>query len=210
MIKGISKQQQQALALCYPNGLAYEGDIVVDEGKNGIKIHYEKNECHIAIAKPALLWRGLMLVQEQAQQKQTKDITQVANYEDLGLMIDCSRNAVLSMTAFKQTVVMLAKMGYTVIQLYMEDTFELPEYPYFGYKRGSFTQNELREMDTFAALFGIELIPAVQTLAHLGQTLKWDAFSDVVDFGDILLVDDEKTYQLIDSIFATMSQCFTS
>ncbi|MEF9976453.1 MAG: beta-N-acetylhexosaminidase [Oscillospiraceae bacterium] len=210
MIKGLSEQQLKAFAACYPQGIKYSGDIIINEGGNGIDLRFTESECYITVAKSALLWRAFLLLEEQSQKNNTEDVSQKACYNDLGLMVDCSRNAVLNMSAFKQLVITLAKMGYTVIQLYMEDTFELPQYPYFGYKRGFFTKNELREMDLFASMFGIELIPAIQTLAHLGQTLKWDAFGDIVDFGDILLADEEKTYDLLESIFSTMSECFTS
>ncbi|MEG1875603.1 MAG: beta-N-acetylhexosaminidase, partial [Angelakisella sp.] len=210
MIHGITAQQREALALCFPKGVSFSGDITVSDGGDGIRLVFESGGCHITLAKPALLWRALMLLQQQAVADRYTDLVQTACYTDLGLMVDCSRNAVLKLPAFQRLVITLAKMGYTVLQLYMEDTFELPQYPYFGYRRGRYSQGELQEMDAFAALFGIELIPAVQTLAHLGQALKWDAFREIVDCGDIMLAEDERTYTLLDSIFSTMSQCFTS
>lgn len=48
----------------------------------------------------------------------------------------------------------------------------------------------------------------MQTLAHLKQTLKWDAMRDYVDVDDILLLDEEKTGRLIEAIFAKMRRCF--
>ncbi|MEG0397418.1 MAG: hypothetical protein RR612_11870, partial [Oscillospiraceae bacterium] len=149
MIKGLSEQQLKAFAACYPQGIKYSGDIIINEGGKGIELHFTESECYITVAKSALLWRAFLLLEEQSQKNNTEDVSQKACYNDLGLMVDCSRNAVLNMSAFKQLVITLAKMGYTVIQLYMEDTFELPQYPYFGYKRGFFTKNELREMDLF-------------------------------------------------------------
>ena len=92
----------------------------------------------------------------------------------------------------------------------MEDTYKIEENPYFGYRRGGYTPDQLRKMDAFAAQMGVELIPAVQTLAHLGQSLRWKAFEDVLDIDDILLVDNEKTYQLIDAMFRTLAESFSS
>ena len=91
------------------------------------------------------------------------------------------------------------------MQLYTEDTYEIKENPYFGYMRGRYTGEQLKSMDQYASRFGIELIPCIQTLAHLGAALKWEAFSDIVDCNDILLIDEEKTYDLIDAMFRTMS-----
>ena len=53
----------------------------------------------------------------------------------------------------------MALMGMSVAMLYTEDTYEIPQQPYFGYLRGRYTQQQLRELDRYAADLGIELIP---------------------------------------------------
>ena len=40
-----------------------------------------------------------------------------------------------------------ALMGYTEIYLYMEDTYQLEQYPFFGYLRGAFSKEELKCLD---------------------------------------------------------------
>lgn len=107
--------------------------------------------------------------------------------------MDCSRNAVPTPASLRQLLRQLCRMGYNTVQLYMEDVYEVEGYPYFGHGRGRYTKGELKELDAFAARLGIELVPAVQTLAHLGQTLKWKAMAPFVDTGDILLTDSEDT-----------------
>lgn len=40
---------------------------------------------------------------------------------------------------------------------------------------------------------------------------KWvNRYGAINDTADILLADDDRTYELIDKIFATLSECFTS
>jgi len=39
----------------------------------------------------------------------------------------------------------------------MEDSFELPDEPYFGYMRSRYSEEELCEIDDFAYMFGIEV-----------------------------------------------------
>ncbi|MDE5897442.1 MAG: beta-N-acetylhexosaminidase, partial [Clostridia bacterium] len=93
-------------------------------------------------------------------------------FEKLGVMIDCSRNAVLSKEAFFRMAEILAKLGYNTIRLYTEDTYEVEGEPYFGYLRGRYSKQELKEMDAFAAGLGIELVPCIQTLAHLNAIFR--------------------------------------
>ncbi len=132
------------------------------------------------------------------------------SFERLGVMIDCSRNSVLNAQTFKKLVDLLSAMGYNTVQLYTEDTYEVDNEPYFGYLRGRFSKAELKAMDAYAADKGIELIPCVQTLAHVSQIFRWQPYLSVNDCDDILLAEDERTYQLVENIFATLAECFTS
>lgn len=125
-------------------------------------------------------------------------------------MLDCSRNGVIKVNRVKDYIDILAKFGYNALELYTEDIFEIEGEPYFGFMRGGYTKKELKELDAYALSKGIELIPCVQTLAHLNGIFKWHVYSGVKDTQDILLVDEEKTYQLIEKIIATARECFTS
>ena len=126
----------------------------------------------------------------------------------LGVMIDMSRNSVMSVEGLKRYLPLLKKMGYNTVMLYTEDTYEVEGEPYFGYLRGRYTIEEMKEIDAFASSLGIEMIPCIQTLAHLTTFLRWNRVP--TDTPDILLVDDDKTYEFIDRIFATLSKCFKS
>ena len=119
-------------------------------------------------------------------------------YERLGVMIDMSRNAVMNVKALKEYLVLLKKMGYNSVMLYTEDTYEVEGEPFFGYMRGRYSVAEMKELDEFANNIGVELIPCIQTLAHLNQALRWGTIP--VDCNDIMLCDDERVYDLIDKI----------
>lgn len=128
-----------------------------------------------------------------------------------GLMVDCSRNAVMNPTALKRFVKVISALGYDTLMLYTEDTYEVDGEPYFGHQRGRFSKAELKEADAFCRENGIELIPCIQTLAHLNAMFKWvNRYGAINDTADILLADDDRTYELIDKIFATLSECFTT
>ncbi|MFA5561035.1 MAG: beta-N-acetylhexosaminidase [Eubacteriales bacterium] len=134
----------------------------------------------------------------------------MGQFETLGVMIDCSRNAVMKPSALKDFIDKLANMGYNSLQLYTEDTYEVPKEPYFGYLRGRYSQAEIREMDAHCRQRGIELIPCIQTLAHLNGLVRWDPYRAIFDCHDILLVEEERTYELIDHMIASLAECYTS
>ena len=56
----------------------------------------------------------------------------------------------------------------------------------------------------------MELIPCIQTLAHLNALNRWPEYKEHFDVDDILLAQDERVYLLIDHMFATLADSFTS
>ena len=131
-------------------------------------------------------------------------------YKTFGVMLDCSRNAVMKVSEVKRFIDYIAKMGYNALELYTEDTFEVIDEPYFGYLRGKYTLNELREIDAYALSKKVELIPCIQTLAHFTNLVKLPQYADIIDVNDILLIDEPKTYELIEKIFKSLRSAFTS
>ena len=127
----------------------------------------------------------------------------------LGALIDCSRNCVYTVDALKKFIDILADIGYDYLQLYTEDTFDIGD-PRFGYLRGRYNVAEIKELDGYASARGIELIPFIQTLGHLKGVTRWWAYSDICDTGNILLAGEERTYALIEKMFAFCAECFTS
>lgn len=132
------------------------------------------------------------------------------NFEKFGVMIDCSRNAVMNISALKRFFDIISKMGYNCAMLYTEDTYEVEGEPLFGYKRGRYTQAELREIDDYAASLGIELIPCIQTLGHMNAAFRWNRYKGLRDCCNILLAGDERVYELIDKMFSSLSRCVRS
>ncbi len=131
-------------------------------------------------------------------------------YKNIGVMLDVSRNAVMKVSEVKNYIDILAKMGYNTLELYAEDTYEIQGEPYFGYLRGAYTANELKELDAYAKGKGIELIPCIQTLAHFTNLRKVHRYQPLFDCDDILLIDDEGVYEFIDKMFQNLAENFTS
>lgn len=127
-----------------------------------------------------------------------------------GVMLDMSRNAVMKPSEIKRFADVIKSFGYNMIQIYTEDTYEVEGEPYFGYLRGRYSKDELRDVVSYCNSIGIEVIPCIQTLAHLNQIFMWDEYKKIQDVDDILLVDDERTYELIDNMFKSVKECFTN
>ena len=130
------------------------------------------------------------------------------NYDSLGVMIDFSRNGVMTVESLKAFLSTIKKMGYNTLFLYMEDTYEVEGEPYFGYMRSRYSIKEMKEIDEFCTSIGVEAIPCIQTLAHMKTFFKWGQVP--VDCDDILLAENERTYELIEHMFKTLSSCFKS
>ncbi|GAA96920.1 glycoside hydrolase family 20 protein [Mixia osmundae IAM 14324] len=126
-------------------------------------------------------------------------------FDTAGVMIDCSRNGVLLPAALEDLLRQYALLGINMVQLYTEDTYQIEDEPFFGYFRGPYTQDELRQIDDYAHQFGIEIIPCIQTLGHLGQILQWPQFGSLRDTHDVLLAQSEETYELIEKMITTVT-----
>ena len=127
-----------------------------------------------------------------------------------GAMLDMSRNAVMKPSEVKNYAKILKSFGYNMIQLYTEDTYEVDGEPYFGYMRGRYTKEELLDIVNYCESIDIEVIPCIQTLAHLSQIFRYGDYAKINDTTDILLVGDERTYEFIENIFKTLKQVFKS
>ena len=128
----------------------------------------------------------------------------------LTLMVDCARNAVPSINTLEKLIDLSAYLGYDSLMLYLEDCFEVTNEPYFGYLRGRYSKAELKHIDAYGLARGIEIIPAIQTLAHLNQIKRWYEFEGVFDIDDILEVGSPRANLLLDHVFQTIRECFTS
>lgn len=158
-------------------------------------------------AAPVQFYRALSLI---PQPLVPCSIHEKARFETAGIMFDCSRNAVLKPEAMRFFLRKMALMGLNLGMLYTEDTYEVPEQPFFGYKRGRYTYDELKALDDYAYVLGIELCPCIQALGHLKRILHWPAFHHLRDNDEVLLADLDETYTLLDQMIRAASAPYRS
>lgn len=185
---------------------------VVPNARNGLSLTFEKVKqpgvCEVQLNRgtalirysaPAQAGRGIGALLSRVVQRGTPH-REATPFTMLGIMLDCSRNAVMRPGQVKRWMRQLILLGYNMVMLYTEDTYELPGEPYFGFQRGAYTAAELKDIDTYAAKLGIEVIPCIQTLGHLERILRHGAYWPVRDTGSVVLVGEQKTYDLIEKM----------
>ncbi len=180
---------------------------VEEDGANGLHIVKSDDGYSITYNGQTNLYRACTILCGMLEEDSFEEVHETAKFERCGVMIDCSRNAVLKVDAIKEVFARLAGMGINYAMLYTEDTYEIDNYPYFGYMRGRYSKAELKSIDDTANTLGIELVPCIQTLGHLSVPLKWNAMNSVKDTNDILLIDEPQTYEFIEAMFRSWREC---
>ncbi len=183
-------------------------NITLDKCDEGVKIVSDGKNITLLYSQTASLFRGLGIIVSKGET--AYEITQKMKLKQLGNMLDCSSGGMMKVEKVKQFLRITALMGYNMLQLYTEDTYEIVGEPYFGRLRGRYTKSELKEIDDYAYSLGVEVIPCIQTLAHLNCIFNWPEYKNIRDIDNILNVGVERSLELIEKMFKTMSECFRS
>ena len=132
-------------------------------------------------------------------------------FEKNGLMLDLSRNAVAHIDMLKQFIREMAFMGHSWFMLYMEDVYEVEGAPYFGALRGRYSIQDLQEIDRYAQLFGVQLVPCIQTLAHMDQYFMWETIEyKYKDIDNIFNVGNAEVQAMLTRMIASLRKAFSS
>ena len=219
-------QELSAIQLSMIETLGEFYPISATQSENAIKLELEsattENQLEIVISEKdteivakvkasdtACLGRALLNILAGLA-KPGEKLTQLNHFQTYGIMLDCSRNAVMTVEHFKKWLNCLALLGYNTAMLYTEDTYELPGEEYFGYQRGRYTKAELIEIDQHATKLGIEMVACIQTLGHMEQILKWNIYSPIKDNQSVMLIDEPQTYELIEKMIKLFAEVFSS
>ena len=189
----------------YPVHVTQRQGPITIKNENKANAHGE-----ITYDQPIHFFRALGLWLENYHKQKSFNITEEPQFTMNGVMLDASRNAVPTVDGIKALLRKMAIMGLNTLMLYTEDTYKVDDYPYFGYMRGRYTEKELKTCDDYAEKLGIEMMPCIQTLAHLTEALKWNYAIDLRDTADILLAGEEKTYEFLEKIITAATKPFKS
>ena len=95
-----------------------------------------------------------------------------------------------------------ARFKVNMIGFELEDKFEYPSHPVIG-APGAFTATQLQDIVNYGLERFIQVVPQIQSPAHLAYVLKHPEFADLRADGNNYqaCLCDERTYQLIFSMF---------
>lgn len=205
MMKTCEALRQRMFALA---GCDWTGEVCFKEGEE-LSLLMDGERLTVEAPDISAAARGLFLAACALRDgKDIPELHQRRHIASCGMMLDMSRGGVMTVEAVKGMIDAHAALGLNLMMLYTEDTYTVPEAPYLGYLRGRYTEKELREMDDYAAESGVELVPCVQTLAHLEQFLQWDVNRDIKDNDCVLMIDEPKTYAWIRAALTALRRCF--
>ncbi len=186
-----------------------EGGVkIVAEKGDGLALDFDGSVAKITYNSDVAFYRAIgHVLQANGPVKKTE----VTNFDMCGAMYDHSRNGVLNLSYTKKMIADLAMLGINTYLMYMEDTYQVEGEALFGYMRGAYSPDELKEIDDFAYALGIEVVPCIQTLAHLNCFLRHPHMKDRYhDIDDVMEVGKPEVLDLIDRMFSTLSKCFRS
>jgi hypothetical protein len=170
-----------------------------------LRVELRGNEAVINHQGKAAFFRGLSLLAEAGSEADFT-VSEPVAFRSIGPMVDVSQgDAVPTVPFVKGLLRKIAAMGLNLLMLYCEDSYEVPGLPFFGYMRGRLSSADMKELDDYADMFGVELVPCIQTLGHMYDVLKWDAFTPVRDDPHTLLVGAKETYDLIERMVVAAS-----
>lgn len=178
---------------------------------DGVYVKYKDGKAEIGSSTPSSLARGYMLlgkgISEGKKEFETEEKMKIS---ECGVMLDMSRGRVMKVEGVKRYLEYMALHGLNMFMLYTEHTYEVEGYPYMGYQSGRYTLSELQEIDDYAYELGIEVIPCIQTLAHLEELLKFGETRGMGDNQRILMPCDPETMKFIEACISTVRKAFRS
>lgn len=176
---------------------------------DGVWVRYDGENAEIGYTTIPQKMRALTLLRMKTEKENVPFTTEEHPVFDLcGPMVDMSRGGVMTVEAVCRFLDKIASLGMNMMMLYTEDTYEVENYPTFGYMRGRYSPAELRAIDDYAASLGIEVIPCIQTLGHLLKFTRWKTVPS--DVPGVLLAGDEEVYRLITAEIRAVRSAFRS
>lgn len=213
-INGNRKEMTEMFLTNHGHECVKEGmDIILEFMKEDVlKVQFDGKKLQLYGKEDVHFYRALHLFLQTIRNGSPKPFVQEENicFQETGIMLDCSRNGTVDKPMLKEFIRFCAASGMNQLYLYMEDVYEVPGDPYFGAYRGKYTYEDLKELDEYGNKAGVELIPAIQTLAHLHTYLRWPKTKILRDTEDILMVGTKDTGEFVRKMIQSVSAPFSS
>lgn len=127
-------------------------------------------------------------------------------FKDLSVFIECAQGVAPKVATLQRYIHMISQMGYNKLYLGLADAYKIKEEPYFNYKRGGYTTEDLREIDAYAKECNVEVIAQIHTLSHLHFLKKYPEYHEIFDTESNLIVGEERVYELVEHMIKAISE----
>lgn len=210
IFKGLNFEQEILCKNLFNKINSDEKDKYIFEYEKGAGLTIEKkgNNIKVVYSDNSSLFRSLLLSAELIYKNEDGKICEKPQFENKGIMLDMSRAGVMKVEKVKEYIEYMALCGLNSLMLYMEDVFEVDGLKYFGYLRGRYTEEELKQIDNHGRKYNVEVIPCIQTLGHFEQYIKWKDGKRISDTKSVIMTGKDESYEFIEKLISTMSRCF--
>jgi hypothetical protein len=156
----------------------------------------------------------LQLVTKEKGKYLLPDVT-IADYPGLkmrGISDDISRGQISTLSNFKKIIRFLAMYKMNIYMPYIEDEFDFKSFPDFSKGRAPLTSKEVAELDAYAKLYHVEIIPIFETLGHMEDVLLKTEFEKYAEFpgATCVNVSSDSTYDFMKSLLSEIAPAFSS
>lgn len=129
-----------------------------------------------------------------------------------GITDDLSRGQVSTMENFKKIIRFLARYKLNIYSPYFEDIFLFKNHPLIGKGRGEITAAEMIELDAYARMYYVEMIPIFETLGHWENILAMPQYVKYAEFpgAHTVNISDEAVYTMLDEMIGEIGDAFSS
>ncbi len=169
-------------------------------------------------ATPAGFYYGIQSIHFLLKNKATRPelpaliLRDWPDYPLRGFSDDISRGQVSNIENFKEIIRFLSHHKMNLYLPYIEDMFQFKSFPQIGADRGALAAGEWMELQNYAELHHVQIVPIFQTLGHFENILNQPEFVHLADYPGAasLNVCREETYQFLETLLAEIAPVFRS
>ncbi len=171
----------------------------------------------LAKSRTGIFYGATTLLQliEKGKRGYSIPTTTIADYPSMqvrGISDDISRGQISTTANFKKIIRFIAMYKMDVYMPYIENEFDFKSYPAFSEGRAPLTAAEIKELDDYARLYHVDIIPIFETLGHMEDVLQKPEFEKYAEFpgATCVSVSDESTYVFMKNLLSDIAPAFSS
>lgn len=99
------------------------------------------------------------------------------DFEIRGFHLDIARGGVPKVETFKKIIRWLFLLKYNFFAIYFEDLYPWKSFDDIGLSRGRLGKEEYAEIEDYARLYGLHLVPSLELLGHMENILSLPSYA---------------------------------